>query len=100
MRDIFGQGVYSHVLRSTKPFISLGSINWYRLRPGVEVLRAATHKDDGRLAGQPVGESDEETCQRSPFGLALFVVPTCSPPHCKAAWKRPCQHTPLYKKAS
>ena len=35
MRNILEQGVYSHGLRSTKPFILLGSINWYQPRLGV-----------------------------------------------------------------
>ena len=49
-RNILEQSVYSNVLRSTKPFIPPGSINWYRLRLGVEVLSALSPAT-GPMAG-------------------------------------------------
>ena len=70
MRNILEQGVHLHVLSKTKPFIPPGSINRYRLRPGVEVLSAATGTT--WLAWQPVGGADEATHQRSPLGDVLL----------------------------
>jgi hypothetical protein len=46
MRYILGQDVHSHLLRSTKPSILSGSVNWYQFRLGVNVLSCG-YRDDG-----------------------------------------------------
>jgi hypothetical protein len=47
MHNILGQDVHSYVLRSTKLSILLGSVNWYQVRLGVNVLCAAAGTMDG-----------------------------------------------------
>jgi hypothetical protein len=42
IRNILGQGVNSQVPRPTGPFIPSGSMIWYQLRLGVNVLCVAT----------------------------------------------------------
>ena len=82
MRNILGQDVHSHVLRSTKPSILLGSVNWYQLRLGLMSFVQLQERRTARLAAgvgavRLTHRMPQCALLRSPF------LPACLPP-CKA----------------
>ena len=78
--NILEQGVYSHVLRSTKSLIPLGLINWYQLRLWIEIHSAVTETTVELAACRQIWWG--QLVRGKSLAPYSSVAPTCGWPHC------------------